>query len=153
MATASKKNIDNDIIDINLSAIKKKRIRINGDNSMILELNTSDMGIVSRLHEAYPKLVTLQQSIEELPDEETDDVVEQVSKILVDIDKQMRDYVDFIFGAAVSEVCAKDGSMYDPLDGMFRFEHIIDALSNVYEESFNTEFTKMRNRVDKYSTK
>ena len=36
---------DDDIQDLNLSAIKKKRFRINGDSNKILELNTSDLSI------------------------------------------------------------------------------------------------------------
>ena len=45
-----------DIQDIDLSAIKKKRFRINGDSSKILELNTSDLSISSRLSAAYERL-------------------------------------------------------------------------------------------------
>ena len=45
-----------DIQDLNLSAIKKKRFRINGDSNKILELNTSDLTITSRLSKSYERL-------------------------------------------------------------------------------------------------
>ena len=38
----------------------------------------------------------------------------------------MRELIDFIFQANVSSVCADDGTMADPLNGQFRFEHIIE---------------------------
>jgi hypothetical protein len=65
-----------DIQDINLSAIKKKRFRINGDPNKILELNTSDLGISSRLSSAYERLTKNMEEVGEilsgLPDDESE---------------------------------------------------------------------------------
>ena len=46
-----------DVIDIDLSPTKKKSFRIDGDNSRIIYLNTSDVNIAIRLEELYPKLL------------------------------------------------------------------------------------------------
>ena len=47
---------DNDIQDIDLSSLRKKRFRIDGDNNRIIELNTSDAGFLVRLNKLYPKM-------------------------------------------------------------------------------------------------
>lgn len=153
---------DEDIIDIDLSPIRKKRFRINGDRDKILELNTSDMNIIPRLEESYPKLSKLveeasdkilaqTENIDE--DSESDIELAPIADTLRDIDTEMRKWVDYIFDADVSKVCAENGSMYDPFNGKFRFEHIIDAISALYENNLKTEFDKVSNRVKKHTSK
>ena len=149
-----------DIQDINLSVIQKKRFRINGDKNRILELNTSDLGITSRMTSAYDKLVKSMDKVgtvlASLPDD-SNELTEDKEKVVADqlkaIDDEMRKELDYIFDAPVSEVCGYGGSMYDPFEGMFRFEHIIDAISKLYETNLNNEFNKMRKRVSAKTSK
>ena len=151
---SEQEQIENDIVDIDLSVIKKKRFRINGDNSKILELNTSDMGIVTRLKEAYPRLNDLMDSVTDkfsnLPDDDEDDEVQltALSDAVNEIDKQMRAEIDFIFNSNVSEICGSEGSMWDPIDGSFRYEHIIDKLTKLYENNLDKEYASMKRRVE-----
>ena len=51
-------SINNQIIDadLDLSSIRRKRFRIDGDDNRILELNTSDLNLLVRLKDAYPKI-------------------------------------------------------------------------------------------------
>lgn len=142
-----------DIQDIDLSVIQKKRFRINGDNSKILELNTSDMRIASRLKEAYPRLNTLMDEVADefnsIPDDVDDEeTLTKVADAVDKIDGKMREEIDYIFDANVSEVCGSDGSMWDPIDGMFRYEHIIDKLAKLYENNLDKEFADMKRRVE-----
>lgn len=142
-----------DIQDIDLSVIQKKRFRINGDNSKILELNTSDMRIASRLKEAYPRLNTLMDEVADefnsIPDDaEDEETLTKVADAVNKIDGKMREEIDYIFDANVSEVCGSDGSMWDPIDGMFRYEHIIDKLAKLYENNLDKEFADMKRRVE-----
>lgn len=151
-------NMQNDIVDINLSAIRKKRFRIDGDDNRILELNTSDLGVLSRIKEAYPKLQELnERAIQDWPKGEADHVgdedYEAVVNVLKDIDTEMRQLIDYIFNSNVSEVCAPDGTMYDPIDGQFRFEHIINCLVALYENNIDLEVKQISNRVRKYTDK
>lgn len=151
---------DDDIQDIDLSVIKKKRFRINGDSSKILELNTSDLNIVSRLSVAYEKLQKDMEEVgkvlsnlpnnEEEISEDSDKIVrEQLSKI----DASMKKEIDYIFDAPVSEVCAGGGSMYDPFEGSFRYEHIIEAILKLYERNLDKEFNQMKKRVSVKTSK
>ena len=69
----------------------------------------------------------------------------------------MRQIIDEIFGADVSAKAAPDGSMYDPFDGTYRFEHIITLLMSQYEKNLQDEYAKIEHQVkshtDKYTKK
>lgn len=143
--------------EIDLSATRKKRFRIDGDNNRYLELNTSDMSIITRLEQLYPRLQKLSQdaAVKKLETEEADDekTLTKVSNALTRIDVQMRQLLDEIFDSNVSEMCAPSGSMIDPFNGEFRFEHIIDVITKLYENNINTEFKKMSDRMKKRTAK
>lgn len=143
----AKKNTN--VIDIDLSVTKKKQFRIDGDDSRIIELNTSDMTIIERLNEVYPKLESLSAKTAEL----SSDDVESGIKTLKDIDKEMRELLDYTFDSPISSACAPDGSMYDLFNGEFRFEHIITVLLNLYEENITKEFNSMEKRINKHTAK
>lgn len=143
--------------DIDLSATRKKRFRIDGDNNRYLELNTSDMSIITRLDNLYPKLQKLSQdaATKQLDKQEADEekALTKISQALTKIDVQMRQILDEIFDSNVSEVCAPSGSMFDPFNGTFRFEHIIDVLTRLYENNLNDEYKKMSARMKKRTAK
>lgn len=151
--------IENNVIDIDLSALRKKRIRINGDDNKIIELNVSDMGVVTRLQEAYDRLISLANTYnlqEEESKAEADDGSFDEAKAIETLrvlDTKMRELIDFIFQANVSEVCADDGTMADPINGQFRFEHIIEKFLAVYDKNFTEEFKKMSRNVKKRTNK
>ena len=158
-------SVEDDIIDLDLSVTKKKRFRFDRDNNRIIELNTSDMNIMARVSEAYPKLKEQQEKAAKLMDgielhedeEITEDTVTTdmvtISERLKAIDKEMRELIDFMFNAPVSDVAAPDGSMYDPYEGSFRFEYIITLLIKQYEDNLQSEFSKMSKQMEKHTAK
>ena len=169
--TTPKTKVDNtvneNITNIDLSVIRKKRFTINGDSSKVLELNTSDLNILARLKEAYPKLIDLaNNAFKDLPDTldvtedynfAEDEATSEVIQKLKEADTNMRELVDYIFNSNVSELCASDGSMYDPISGKFRFEYIIETLVTLYETDVSKELnslsTRVRKHTDKYTNK
>lgn len=160
---AKNKITQQDITDISLSIVRKKRFRIDGDDNRIIELNTSDLNILARLKETYPKLVALaEDAFKNLPEVDgtaenydfvTDEATSKLVTALTDADKKMRELIDYIFDSNVSELCAPSGSMYDPINGAFRFEHIINTLSALYETDISTEMGKVATRVKKHTDK
>lgn len=152
---------EENIIDLDLSVTAKKRVRINGDQNRILRINPSDMGIAKRLGEVYNKLNELTEKAANMADVDTssDDIDKQLDSVkefgakLDAIDKEMRELMDYLFDTNVSEVCAPDGTMYDICDGMFRYEHIIEKVATLYENNFESEFKKMKSRVNKRTAK
>lgn len=137
----------NEIIDLNIEGIKRSRFRINGDSTAIIELNLSDLNTIDRMQEGMKKLEEEMTAIANLPDDEN------LSDKLKEADARMREYVDYIFDYPVSAVCVKSGTMYDPKNGMFTYEHIIDALTKLYTNNLNAEYKKMKSRVQKYTDK
>lgn len=148
---------NNNIIDINISGLQRKRYRINGDDSKILELNPTDFNIVVRMNEAYPKLVECETRISELTDTtEKQDTVENLGTFadkLSELNSKMCELIDYIFDSNVSELCCDGGSMYDLIDGYMRYEVIIDNLVKLYENNLNAETKKIQRRVKKHTAK
>ena len=142
----------NNIIDIDLSVTRKKRFRIDGDDSRIIELNTSDMTILSRLDECERRLKALAESANTDLTGEDDSDVDVVTRLLA-TDKEMRDIIDYLFDSPVADICAPDGSMYDPFNGKYRFEHILETLFTLYEQNISDEIKKMRKNVRKHTDK
>lgn len=147
-----------DVIDIDLGFVEKRKFRIDGDFNRIIAINVSDLNIASRLKVGYPKLQELlkeaQAKVAALPD--TDDDLADFGKLadtLTEIDQKMRDVIDYIFDTPASKACAPSGNMYDPVGGEFRFEKIIDKLAKLYTVGLDEEFNKLKNRVEKKTTK
>lgn len=139
------------VVDIDLSVTRKKRFRIDGDDSRILELNTSDMNILLRLDEVESRLQSLADSVT-FDAEDTENAEANVKKLL-NTDKEMRDLMDYLFDSKVSEICAPSGTMYDPFNGKYRFEHIIETLFALYEDNIDAEYKKMNRNVQKHTAK
>lgn len=149
--------------ELDLSLSKRKRFRIDGDDSRVLELNTSDLNLITRLRSVYPQLKDIaQNAFKDLPDavieDENYDFMEdeatsKLSEALQDADTKMRSLIDYIFDSNVSELCAPHGSMFDPINGKLRFEHIIDTLAPLYETDISTEMNKVTANVSKHTAK
>ena len=144
-----------EIKDISLSS--KKSYRIDGDNSRIIYLDTSDMNILVRMNETYPEI---QKLAVEAADKivaskvgDDDSPLNDISEILKEIDKRMREKLNYIFASDIADICEPKGNMYDPVGGEFRFEHIIEALSTLYADNITGEFKKMQERVKKHTAK
>ena len=145
---------EDEIKDVKIDVSKRKKFRINGNNDAILELDTTDLNISHRLNDAYDKLNKMMDEVKDkldgIPDNDddvTDDDTRTVGDALKMLDTNMREQVDYIFDAPVSEICLPHGSMYSPHNGMFNYEYIIDAVTSLYETDLNKEFTLMRKRV------
>lgn len=150
--------VDNheDVIDIQLQNPRKK-FRINGDNSKIIEIDPSDVNIVVRLQGTYKKLNSLATRAgsllvdqEEATDEEA---IARASEALRQLDTEMRELIDELFNSPVSTVLASERNMYSPVNGEFWFEHCIEVLSNLYTNNFNSEFKKMQEKIRKRTNK
>lgn len=145
-----------EVIDIQL-ANPRKKFRINGDNSMMIELNPSDVNIVVRLRETYKTLNNLATRagalLADKQDATTEEEINRTSEALEILDKEMREQMDMLFDSPVSDVLADRMNMYSPVNGEFWFEHCIDVLSNLYVNNFNVEFKKMQENIRKRTRK
>ena len=111
------------------------------------------MTILNRLDEADKQLRELADKATFGMSETGEDDNADTVKELLATDKQMRAIIDYLFDAPVSDVCAPDGSMYDPFNGKYRFEHIMEILFALYEKNISEEIKKMRRNVQKHTDK
>ena len=145
--------------DVDLSETSKKTFMLKfGENDIRpLRLNPSDLMFVKRLNELYPKLQKdAEEAMGELDIDEnktSDEILSKTSEVLTRIDSEMREAIDKLFDTNVSEVCAPDGSMYDPINGKFRFEIIVEALSGLYESNLKLETAKTMDKLKKHTDK
>lgn len=148
------------VLNLNIPELLRTRITINGDENKFIELNLSDITIVKRLEESYEKLNDLaldasKAGINLDSDEEiTDEQAQELANILLnETDKKMRDLVDYVFDYPVSDVVLSEGSMFDPVNGNFKFEIIIESLFGLYEKNLAKEAAKIRKNVHKHTDK
>lgn len=148
---------DEQIQDIDLSVTHKKKFRVDGDNNRILELNTSDAGIVVRLNKLYPKMKTLGDKLAVKISEQSNVTDEEelsvIANAIMELDNEIRELLDELFDSNVSEICIPEGTTVDPFNGEFRFETIINKLSKLYENNLTSEFAKMKKNVSKHTAK
>lgn len=151
-------NTRNDIIDLDLSVTAKKAIRFDKDDNRIVYINTSDMGIIKRFEDAIEKLNTLQKESLSVLSNEIESATEEesahlIAETLEDIDAKMRTLIDEIFDAPVSAVAAPSGTMYDPFNGTWRYEYIIECIILHCTENLVEEFKKMDQKLKKHTQK
>ena len=147
MALTDGERLDN-VIDLDIKGIQRTNIRINGRDDSILSLNLSDINLIPRLQKSYEKIEKSLNALSKI-DIKSADFEADVKAI----DKSMREVVDYIFDAPVSEVCCKQGTMFDLKDGEYTFEHIIGTLLELYGKNMTNEFDQMKKRIKKHTDK
>lgn len=147
------------VLNLDLSATKGTVIQVNSDPNAKFTLNLSDFGIYNRLTDGLNQLYDLFSNLKdemgsiaenEYPDDEAKEEAnaQKLLEVMKTMDGKMRNIVDYIFSAPVSDVCAPDGYMFDIFEGQLRFEYIINALTKLYENNINSEFYKVKARVN-----
>lgn len=150
----TKKKLDG-VIDIQLSVDNRKQFRINGDDKRIIELDISDIGILNRLRESYPRLQELSTKGFEADDSGNDESVNLGEFIdsLNAINDEMISIMDYIFDSKVAKICADGKPLYNMVAGKFIFEIILDTLFNLYSDNIRAEFGQMSQRMKSHTSK
>ena len=146
----------NKTFDFDLSLSQKKRIRIDGDDNRIIELNTSDMGIIERINQLADKMNELSTKYIDAKFDENLDEKQETEEIIVrikELDSKMREIVDDLFQSKVSDVCVPDGTMFDMFNGMFMYEILIERLLTLYADNIEKETKQTLNRMRKHTDK
>lgn len=143
----------NNVINIDLSSTSKKKVIFDNDEDRAVYLDLADMSITTRLSAVEPKLNELSEKFGKVKDGESS--MSEISETLSEIDKEMRDLIDYLFDAPVSAVAAPSGSMFDMFNGEFRCSIIMSALLEQYTANVEKETAildkQMRKHTDKYT--
>lgn len=150
------------VISLDLSETKRTKVWVNDDCTKVLELNLTDLNVMSRARDAMSKLDELQAEANELasadvPSEIETEEDEKKVDFAIDkfksIDSKMRDLVDSIFDFPVSDVCCDGGSMYDPIKGQYRYEYIIDRIMVLYGDEWEKESKLRKEKMQSHTAK
>lgn len=155
-----------EVKDINLNIDTKQQFSINGDATKIVEIDTQDLGIVTRLSESVKKMSDIQErwnklaekstAISKMKDEEiTLDEVAEFSDQFADLELEMRAIVDDIFDCeGMCDTILGNTSIFSLKDGEFKYNIIIDKFTSLYEKAIKSEVAKIdRNKVSKKTSK
>ena len=151
-------------IDLGYST-KKKRFSVGGDVNNVVELDTSDLGVANRLSKSMKDFKDLENKWNALNESantiiDTDDMevamqsTEDFSKQFDELELQVRGLIDKVFDSEVADKCLGSSSAFSPINGYFKYEHIITALLNCYEQQIKDEAPKFNARkINKYTNK
>lgn len=149
--------VTSDVQDVDLGFVEKKKFRIAGDFSRMIELNVSDLNIFSRYKTTAPKLEALlhnaQEKMAEVSSDDEGVDLDKIADALDDIDKEMRDLIDYLFDSPVSQACVPSGNMFDPVDGDYRFNRIINKLADLYTTGLAEQIKEFDNKTSKHTKK
>ena len=153
--------MDEKALTLDLSNLQKTKISVkhNDDDIRDLYLNLSDMNIIVRFKEKYKELQELESKAfstigsKPVNTENNAEEILNLADVLSEVDTQMRECIDYIFDSNVSEVCVPFGSMYDIVDGEMRCEHVVDAISALYESNIHKETKKLESKIKKHTDK
>lgn len=151
-------SVNANTVSIDLSALNKTKVLINNDESRFIFLDLSDLNVATRFEEVSSEIEKILIGIGEYSEDSSDEEkANELKKQITEGDKKVREHIDYIFDGEICKVCAPSGTMFDMIDGKFRWEYVLDALSSLYSEHIEIEFNKVMSRVkshtDKYTKK
>lgn len=145
----------NNIVDIQLATSSKKKFRIDGDDNRIIELDVTDLSILNRLRECYPKLNSLAIKGFDMNDEAGEDALTAFDNVMLalnNVDKEMRELLNYLFDSDIADLCSPE-PLYNMCNGEFRFEHVLNVLFTLYTDNIQAEFNKMTARMSAHTQK
>lgn len=161
------KNLNNINVDGNIDlgfSTNKKRFSVGGDTSKIIEFDPSDIGVANRLAKSMLKFKELENQwialnesankISENSDETNIDDTEDFSNKFDNLEKSIKGIIDYVFDGDVADKLLGNSSAFSPVNGLFKYEHIINAMIKCYEKNIQDEAPKFNARkVNTYTHK
>ncbi len=130
--------------NLNFGFNNKKRFTIDGDENRVIELDTSDVGVVSRLEKSVDKITALQEKQDELTKlSEDENTALDFTKLFSEIETDMRGIIDEIFDTPVCDAILGNSSVFSPVNGRYKFEQLIETLLDQYGKDISAEAKKI----------
>lgn len=165
--TKKPKEEDNNVFagNLDLGFTNKKKFTVGGDPNKVIEFDPSDIGVANRLAKSLPRMQELADKWEKLntsaesikagdDDEAVLSATKEFSDNYEELETSMRDIIDDVFDAKVADTLLGNTSAFSPVNGKFKYEHVIEAMLKCYEQQIQDEAPKFRARnMGKYSGK
>jgi len=132
----------------------KKRFTINNDPNRVIEFQPSDINLYSRLVDAQKNITKIANDMpDDLKkgiDENDDEVLERFAKLLSDLDKKVKEQIDFLFGSNVSDIVFESASSLSVVNGKFFVERFLEAVTPILDREITEVTQQSEKRINKH---
>lgn len=142
-----------DIRNINFNIDTRESFTIDGDENRVIKLDIHDTNVVTRLTDALAMMRETQNSWTHLNDlaksgeDMSVEEINQFSQEYKDIENKMREHIDYAFDCpGMCDTILGTTSIFSSVNGVLKYEQIIDSIVNVYEDSIKRETEKLNKR-------
>ena len=126
----------------------KQRFTINGDESKYIEFNPNDSEITARFQTAIDHIAEKQKEIDSL--EHKGLSLEESIKINSELDRFVRNQIDYIFDGPISDTVFGNTSCMSTYNGEPFYERFLNAVLPIIKGSAESERKKSDQRIKKY---
>lgn len=123
-----------------------KTFAVNRDESNVISVNTADIGIFERAAKAKSFLADVKNKAKEVKDGDGKNAIEVISEL----DKQVREQLNYIFGTDVSTPAFGTMNCLTFVDGVPVFVGFLNALLDEITADVTAEQKKAENSIAKY---
>jgi len=142
------------IRNINLNIDTRESFTIDGDENKVIKLDIHDTNIVTRLTDALEEIRKTHNSWTELNEiankgeNMTNEEMTEFSEKFKSIEAEMRNHLDYAFDCpGMCDTILGNTSIFSSVNGVLKYEQIIDSIITVYEDSIKAETAKLNKRT------
>lgn len=127
-----------------------KEYSINGDESKVIRINTTDFAIFDRLKKAMKQIDDIAKEYENVTPK-TDD---EANELFVSVDKRVREQINYIFDSDVSTVAFGNANCFTVVLSNMQplFYNFLNAIVPVIKKDLEKVMSKSNKNVSKYTS-
>lgn len=125
-----------------------------GDEIGVFYFRPTDIGIIDRYNKVaadFDKITAPLENVNINPDGTVDEKNEAEMAAMNEAEAKLFEACDFLFGGNMSEAFFGKMHPFSPVGGRFYCENALDAVGKYISKQFDSEVTKINNRVNRYT--
>lgn len=125
-----------------------------GDEIGVFYFRPTDIGIIDRYNNVaadFDKITAPLENVNINPDGTVDEKNEAEMAAMNEAEAKLFEACDFLFGGNMSEAFFGKMHPFSPVNGRFYCENALDAVGKYISRQFDSEVTKINNRVNRYT--
>lgn len=125
-----------------------------GDEIGVFYFRPTDIGIIDRYNKVaadFDKITAPLENVNINPDGTVDEKNEAEIAAMNEAEAKLFEACDYLFGGNMSEAFFGKMHPFSPVNGRFYCENALDAVGKYISRQFDSEVTKINNRVNRYT--
>lgn len=152
--------------NVDFDGSSKKYFTVGGNEDNVIEFDPTDMHVIDRLTESIKIFNSLEddwKKLSEIAQNDIPDADDAESMIAAsgkyvkqsdEIERKIRETINYIFDSDIADALLGNSSSLSPINGKYKFEHLIEKVLECYEEHIKREAPKFEKRkLQKYTSK